>query len=108
MHKQWAAGAPVIGAAPVPSGRPKRPRPEGLSGSGALRIFLFPWNRLQPVDPRKGLNNDRRIVNEDRQTMAAKNTLKYQRNRLPPILVIVDELIQTCLRAIANPNFKPV
>jgi hypothetical protein len=24
MHKQWAAGAPVIGAAPVPSGRPKR------------------------------------------------------------------------------------
>src|ERR1700691_6071401 len=39
--KQWAAGAPVIGAAPVPSGRPKRPRPEGLSGSGALRIFLY-------------------------------------------------------------------
>jgi hypothetical protein len=24
MLKQWAAGAPVIGAAPVPSGRPKR------------------------------------------------------------------------------------
>jgi hypothetical protein len=40
MHKQWAAGAPVIGAAPVPSGRPKRPWPEGLSGSGALRIFF--------------------------------------------------------------------
>jgi hypothetical protein len=39
--------------------------------------------------------------------MAAKNTLKYQRNRLPPILVIVDELIHTCLRAIASPNFKP-
>ena len=40
--------------------------------------------------------------------MAAKNTLKYQRNRLPPVLVIVDELIHTCLRAIASPNFKPV
>jgi hypothetical protein len=24
MQKQWAAGAPVIGAAPVSSGRPKR------------------------------------------------------------------------------------
>src|ERR1017187_7250935 len=44
--KQWAAGAPVIGAAPVPSGRPKRPRPEGLSGSGALQLL---WRRrLRP------------------------------------------------------------
>src|ERR1700722_10664746 len=40
--KQWAAGAPVIGAAPVSSGRPKRPRPEGLSGSGALQLFIAP------------------------------------------------------------------
>ena len=38
--KQWAAGAPVIGAAPVSSGKPKRPRSEGLSGSGALQLFL--------------------------------------------------------------------
>ena len=38
--KQWAAGAPVIGAAPVPSGRPKRPRVEGLPASGALQLFL--------------------------------------------------------------------
>ncbi|MGA2714757.1 MAG: hypothetical protein ABSG41_16780 [Bryobacteraceae bacterium] len=38
--------------------------------------------------------------------MAAKNTLKYKRNRLPPLLVIVDELIHTCLRAIASPDFK--
>src|SRR6202023_849578 len=38
--KQWAAGAPVIGAAAVSSGKPKRPRSEGLSGSGALHLFL--------------------------------------------------------------------
>jgi hypothetical protein len=38
--KQWAAGAPVIGAAPVSSGKQKRPRSEGLSGSGALQLFL--------------------------------------------------------------------
>jgi len=38
--------------------------------------------------------------------MAAKNTLKYKRNQLPPILVIVDELIHTCLRAIASQDFK--
>ena len=37
--KQWAAGAPVIGAAAVSSARPKRPRSEGLSGSGALQLF---------------------------------------------------------------------
>src|ERR1035441_7881520 len=39
--KQWAAGAPVIGAAPVSSGRPKRPRSEGLSGSGALQLKVL-------------------------------------------------------------------
>jgi hypothetical protein len=37
--KQWAAGAPVIGAAPVSSGRPKRPRADGLPASGALQLF---------------------------------------------------------------------
>src|ERR1700677_3120749 len=30
--KQWAAGAPVIGAVPVSSRRPKRPWPEGYQG----------------------------------------------------------------------------
>src|SRR5579862_6731712 len=40
--KQWAAGAPVIGAAPVSSGKPKRPRSEGLSGSGALQLSVAP------------------------------------------------------------------
>src|ERR1700689_1444689 len=84
MHKQWAAGAPVIGAAPVPSGRPKRPRPEGLSGSGALRIF-FSFRKA---------------------TMAAKNTLKYKRNRLPPLLGLMSEAIECCLRAIRSPAFK--
>ncbi len=39
--KQWAAGAPVIGAAPVSSGKPKRPRVEGLPASGALQLFLI-------------------------------------------------------------------
>src|ERR1700734_662303 len=98
MHKQWAAGAPVIGAAPVPSGRPKRPRPEGLSGSGALRIF-FGETRLQVA-----FLSDRK--ERDRATMAAKNTLKYKRNQLPPLLEIINEAIDYCLRAIRSPAFK--
>ena len=38
--------------------------------------------------------------------MAAKNTLKYKRKRLPPLLDIVDELLEKCLHAIQSPNFK--
>ncbi len=37
--KQWAAGAPVIGAAAVSSAKPKRPRSDGLPGSGAPQLF---------------------------------------------------------------------
>src|ERR1700733_6662940 len=87
MHKQWAAGAPVIGAAPVPSGRPKRPRLEGLSGSGALRIF-FSYRKAAKA------------------TMAAKNTLKYKRNRLPPLLELINEAIDYCRSTIRSPAFK--
>src|SRR3984885_10987604 len=36
--KQWAAGAPVIGAAPVSAGKPNWPRVEGLPASGALQL----------------------------------------------------------------------
>jgi hypothetical protein len=67
--KQWAAGAPVIGAAPVGPvaqthgyliggqvdqrgcvprhGRPKRPRVEGLPASGALQLFCSAGGRIQ-------------------------------------------------------------
>ena len=38
--------------------------------------------------------------------MAAKNTLKYKRHRLPPLLEIVNEAIDYCLRAIRSPAFK--
>ena len=38
--------------------------------------------------------------------MAAKNTLKYKRRRLPPLLEIVDDLIQVCLQNLQSPNFK--
>ena len=38
--------------------------------------------------------------------MAAKNTLKYKRNRLPPLLKIVNEAIDTCLRTLESPSFK--
>ena len=38
--------------------------------------------------------------------MAAKNTLKYKRNRLPPLLDLVNDLIDRCLRAIESPKFK--
>ena len=38
--------------------------------------------------------------------MAAKNTLKYKRNRLPPLLDLVNDLIERCLQAIESPDFK--
>ena len=38
--------------------------------------------------------------------MAAKNTLKYKRNKLPPLLDIVNDLVEVCLRAIRSPSFK--
>jgi hypothetical protein len=38
--------------------------------------------------------------------MAAKNTLKYKRNRLPPLLDLVDRAIEVCLRVIERPDFK--
>ena len=57
--KQWAAGAPVIGAAPVSSGKPKRPRVEGLPASGALQLFL---NEKGEAKKKK---NETRDENED-------------------------------------------
>jgi hypothetical protein len=38
--------------------------------------------------------------------MAAKNTLKYKRNGLPPLLELVDRAIDVCLSAIQDPDFK--
>jgi hypothetical protein len=38
--------------------------------------------------------------------MAAKNTLKYKRNKLPPLLDLVDRAIDVCLRVIERPDFK--
>src|SRR5580692_3117762 len=81
--KQWTAGAPVIGAAPVPSGKPKRLlRLTENQARGAPRILL-----------------------NENTTMAAKNTLKYKRNRLP-LSKIVEDLIAICLRTLESPNFK--
>jgi hypothetical protein len=38
--------------------------------------------------------------------MAAKNTLKYKRNKLPPLLDLVNDLLEVCRRAIRSPGFK--
>jgi hypothetical protein len=38
--------------------------------------------------------------------MAAKRTLKYKRNRLPPLLELVNDLVAKCLSAIESPRFK--
>ncbi|MGA2713802.1 MAG: hypothetical protein ABSG41_11915 [Bryobacteraceae bacterium] len=38
--------------------------------------------------------------------MAAKNTLKYKRNRLPSLPAVINEAIDYCLRAIRSPDFK--
>jgi hypothetical protein len=38
--------------------------------------------------------------------MAAKRTLKYKYNRLPPLLDLVNDLIDRCLRHIESPEFK--
>jgi hypothetical protein len=39
-QKQWTAGAPVIGAAPVPFRETKKALVRGISDGGAPRIFL--------------------------------------------------------------------
>src|SRR5580698_7078883 len=62
MHKQWAAGAPVIGAAPVPSGRPKRPWPEGLSGGGALQLFFERRKRKETRETQKGTSHENKTA----------------------------------------------
>jgi hypothetical protein len=41
-----------------------------------------------------------------RQTMAAKNTLKYKRNETRPLPDLVNELIDKCLGAILSLDFK--
>ncbi len=41
-----------------------------------------------------------------RTVVTAKNTLKYKRNRLPPLLDLVDRAIDVCLRVIERPDFK--
>ena len=99
--KQWAAGAPVIGAAPVSSGRPKRPRTEGLSGSGALQLFVVP--AVSAAGVHKETNRTKGNIGK---TMAAKNTLKYKRNETRPLPDLVNELIDKCLGAIASFDFK--
>jgi hypothetical protein len=38
--------------------------------------------------------------------MAAKNTLKYKRNQLPPLLELINEAIDYCRSTIRNPAFK--
>ena len=38
--------------------------------------------------------------------MAAKNTLKYKRNRFRPLLDLLNDLIDRSLRAIESPKFK--
>jgi hypothetical protein len=38
--------------------------------------------------------------------MAAKNTLKYNRSRLPPLVDIINTLIDKCLDSIQSPEFK--
>ena len=38
--------------------------------------------------------------------MAAKNTLKYKRNRLPPLLELINEAIDYCRSTIRSPAFK--
>ena len=48
----------------------------------------------------------RKETKRTRATMAAKNTLKYKRNRLPPLLEISNKAIDYCLRAIRSPDFK--
>ncbi len=39
--------------------------------------------------------------------MAAKNTLKYKRNPVRPLLDLVNDLIDICVQTIQSPNFNP-
>ncbi len=38
--------------------------------------------------------------------MAAKNTLKYKRNRRCPSLDVIDAAIEHCLRVLGSPDYK--
>ena len=93
--EQWAAGAPVIGAAPVSAGKPNWPRSDGLPGSGAPQLFL---NEKE--------TKTNRTKGSVGKTMAAKNTLKYKRNEIRPLPDLVNELIDKCLGAILSHEFK--
>jgi len=45
MWKQWAAGAPVIGAASVPAEKPNRPWSEGYQAvERSIFFYLFFWH----------------------------------------------------------------
>jgi hypothetical protein len=70
------------------TGKPKRPWPEGYQAVGRPAFFFT------------------KDENEIEPTMAAKNTLKYKRNRLPPLLEIANDLIDKCLQTIQSPSFK--
>jgi hypothetical protein len=38
--------------------------------------------------------------------MAAKNTLKYKRNQLPPLLDLINDLVEKCLKTLESPDYK--
>jgi hypothetical protein len=77
--KQWAAGAPVIGAAAVSSARPKRPRSEGLSGSGALQLFLW-YRRLRPPVLTAKVRESRKELREERLFKSKRRTKYIKRD----------------------------
>ena len=77
--KQWAAGAPVIGAAPVSAGKPNWPRSDGLPGSGALQLKSF--SRSKPGRDLRGRVPKERNKKETCWTLQA-----FSRNIGWPIL----------------------
>jgi hypothetical protein len=77
--KQWAAGAPVIGAAPVSSGKPKRPRVEGLPASGALQLKVL--SRSKPGRDLRG-----RVPKERNEKETCRTLQAFSRTIAWPIL----------------------
>ena len=82
--------------------------PDRNQAGGALQLFLVhaTSSRVLLKGERKGIALPRQSATETKRTMAAKNTLKYKRNKLPPLLDIVNDLLEVCLRAIRSPSFK--
>src|ERR1700689_1641906 len=69
-----------------------------------VRGFIGQWSA--PAFLKRKVDENESNERQCRQTMAAKNTLKYKRNETRPLPDLVNELVDKCLGAILSLDFK--